>query len=91
MIAWRFGFAPLGARANSANMALALDFSDAPDTGSTAFDVPAGPFGVAGGFCVPTGELGVLSEAMSDTAVQRRAEHEQELEELRQLGRSHGF
>jgi phospholipase C len=45
MIAWRFGFTPLGARASSINIAHALDFSGTPDTSSPAFDVPAGPFG----------------------------------------------
>ncbi|MFI4982275.1 MAG: alkaline phosphatase family protein, partial [Nevskiales bacterium] len=45
LIAWRFGFAPLGARGSSANFAQALDFSSAPNTDTPAFDVPAGPFG----------------------------------------------
>ncbi|HUS25093.1 MAG TPA: alkaline phosphatase family protein [Candidatus Binatia bacterium] len=50
MIAWRFGFEPLGARASSNNLALALDFGRAPDVSAPAFDVPAGPFG---GVCIP--------------------------------------
>jgi phospholipase C len=50
MLAWRFGFEPLGVRHDSNNLALALDFSGKPDTSAPAFDVPAGPFG---GLCVP--------------------------------------
>jgi phospholipase C len=50
LLAWRFGFAPLGARAGSNNLALALDFSGRPDVSSPAFAVPAGPFH---GMCVP--------------------------------------
>jgi phospholipase C len=50
MLAWRFGFEPLGVRANSNNIALALDFAHKPDPSTPAFDVPAGPFG---GVCVP--------------------------------------
>ena len=51
MLAWRFGFAPLGARASSNNMALALDYSNPPNTSTPAFDVAPGPFG---GVCIPT-------------------------------------
>ncbi|MDM4769345.1 alkaline phosphatase family protein [Solimonas sp. SE-A11] len=50
MIAWRFGFEPLGARASSTNLAHALDFSSAPKPAAPAFDVPGGPFG---GLCLP--------------------------------------
>lgn len=50
MIAWRFGFEPLGARASSINMAHALDFSSAPNLSAPAFNVPTGPFG---GLCLP--------------------------------------
>ena len=51
MLAWRFGFEPLGARgATSNNLALALDFSGKPDPLTPAFDVAPGPFG---GVCVP--------------------------------------
>jgi phospholipase C len=45
MIAWRFGFAPLGARGDSNNLALALDFSRPPDLSAPVFTVPQGPFG----------------------------------------------
>jgi phospholipase C len=57
-LAWRFGFAPLGARAGSNNLALALDFSSPPDASTPAFEVPAGPFG---GLCLPLNELFALA------------------------------
>ncbi|MDB5985113.1 MAG: phosphoesterase [Nevskia sp.] len=85
-LAWRFGFAPLGARIDSINLAEALDLSSAPNLSAPAFDVPAGPFGAFGGFCLPLGELGSLNVAQ-----QRRAEHEQELDELRAMSRRYGF
>jgi phospholipase C len=49
MIAWRFGFAPLGARgATSMNFAQLLDFGAPPNTQAPAFDVPDDPsFGQA--------------------------------------------
>jgi phospholipase C len=50
MLAWRFGFEPLGARTDSNNIALALDFSGKPDVTAPAFEVAPGPFG---GLCVP--------------------------------------
>lgn len=50
MLAWRFGFPPLGARTDSNNIALALDFSGKPDVTAPAFEVAPGPFG---GVCVP--------------------------------------
>ncbi len=53
-IAWRFGFSPLGVRGDSNNLVLALDFSSAPDPGTPAFEVPAGPFA---SLCLPLEEL----------------------------------
>ena len=50
MLAWRFGFAPLGARGDSNNIALALDFSGPPNLATPAFEVAPGPFH---GVCVP--------------------------------------
>ncbi|HUP92986.1 MAG TPA: alkaline phosphatase family protein [Solimonas sp.] len=50
MIAWRFGFEPLGVRTNSANLALALDFDSPPNLSAPAFEVPSGRFG---GLCIP--------------------------------------
>jgi hypothetical protein len=41
-------------RGGSNNIALALDFANAPDVSSPAFDVPTGPFA---SLCVPLGEL----------------------------------
>jgi phospholipase C len=64
MIAWRFGFAPLGVRSSSNNLALALDFSDAPDTTAPAFTVPAGPFAA---LCLPLEEL--VGEVSSETGL----------------------
>jgi phospholipase C len=54
MIAWRFGFEPLGVRTNSNNIAHALDFSNPPNLDAPAFDVPDGPFG---GLCFPLSGL----------------------------------
>lgn len=129
MIAWRFGFAPLGARASSNNMALALNFTDPLNLSAPSFDVAQGPFG---GLCIPTALLGSNSsplplpvpalpippiplpvpvqlpsipgfdvplpqtpgsespKALNESA-QRRNEHEQELQDLRDLGSRFGF
>jgi phospholipase C len=54
MLAWRFGFAPLGARAGSNNIARALDYANPPNLSAPAFDVPPGPFG---GMCIPLRDL----------------------------------
>jgi phospholipase C len=124
MIAWRFGFAPLGARASSNNMALALDFDNPPNLASPTFTVAQGPFG---GLCIPTQEIPALSpvpvpvtlpalpippiplpvplqlpsipgfdvpvpgKSASAESVARRADHDQELEALRELGKAFGF
>lgn len=51
MLAWRFGFEPLGVRGHTSNnIAHALDFSAATDDSAPAFNVPEGPFG---GLCAP--------------------------------------
>jgi phospholipase C len=50
LLAWRFGFEPLGVRGSSTNLALALDWSRGPTLDAPAFDVPSGPFG---GLCLP--------------------------------------
>ena len=57
LLAWRFGFEPLGARASSNNIALALDFDNPPNPATPTFTVPQGPFG---GLCLPTAEIGSL-------------------------------
>ncbi|QHS10450.1 alkaline phosphatase family protein [Sinimarinibacterium sp. NLF-5-8] len=54
-LAWRFGFEPLGARADSNNLALALDFDSPARRDAPAFNVPDGRFG---GVCLPTSLLG---------------------------------
>lgn len=122
LLAWRFGFEPLGARAGSANLALALDYGRAPRTDTPTFEVPTGPFG---GLCVP---LPVIADQIpaplpavpvavgpiptpvpiqlppipgfdvplpgppsGSEAERRRVDHEQELDDLRALGRVFGF
>ena len=97
MIAWRFGFEPLGARASSINIAHALDFTNSNGY-APLFTVPPGPFGgLAIDACLPLGELPVvldlLSPAFSKLSVadQRRVEHEKELADLRALGKRYGF
>ena len=123
MIAWRFGFEPLGARANSNNIALALDFDNAPNLDAPAFTVPAGPFGQQ---CFPASEAAQLgipvppglpvvclpapvaivtppvpgldvplpstkSAVLLSESAARKSDHDQELDDLRALARSHGF
>lgn len=112
MLAWRFGFEPLGARVDSTNIAHALDFDNPPNLDAPAFDVPAGSFGA---LCVPLAtlldiagvplptplpELPVLPLPLQlqlppvpglDVPLQRLLAHQQELQELRQLGRANGF
>lgn len=128
LLAWRFGFAPLGARASSNNLALALDYANPANLSAPAFEVAQGPFG---GLCIPTvliaDQLPVAvpvpplpiapiplpvpvalppipgvdvplpgaptaptAAALQETAL-RRAEHEQELQSLRELGSRFGF
>jgi len=85
MLAWRFGFEPLGARASSANFALALDFSRPLDTSAPDFDVPAGPFGDA---C----KAMVAATPAAQAEVQRRRdEHVGELRTLRAMADRYGF
>ncbi len=122
MLAWRFGFEPLGVRTDSNNIALALDFSNPPNIATPAFTVEQGPFGTT---CIPTAGIGdlaglplpglpvqpiprlpiqlpsipgfdvplppPLAGAPVANADQRRADHENELESLRQFGRRYGF
>jgi phospholipase C len=57
MLAWRFGFAPLGVRTDSNNLALALDFANAPNPSAPAFEVAEGPFG---GICFPGARISSL-------------------------------
>lgn len=89
LIAWRFGFDPLGARASSINLAHALDFDSAADSSAPAFDVGAGPFGIA---CV------LQPSAMASYAPQRQAEvlarqqdHVDEWRMLQTMARQYGF
>lgn len=84
MIAWRFGFAPLGARASSANFALALDFDAAPNYYAPTFSVPEGPFG---GVCSPS----VIPKGEAQEVLRRRVEHIAELQHLRHTAHQLGF
>src|SRR5690349_933223 len=132
MLAWRFGFEPLGVRASSNNIALALDFNGKPDASTPSFDVAPGPFhGMCvpiqvlnnssspvhppapvpawpvppigplpeeatslmpsiPGFDVPVPSAAQLQRLITDAAG-RKADHEAELEALRQLGLGFGF
>ena len=130
MLAWRFGFEPLGARGEfSGNIATALDFSGKPDTSSPAFEVAPGPFhGLCvpiqfmnnhsspiqspvpvpnwpvdpiplpaelsmpsiPGFDVPVPSAAQLQRLITDAAG-RKADHEAELQALRELGWKLGF
>ena len=112
MLAWRFGFEPLGVRTDSINIAHALDFSRPPDLSAPAFDVPAGPFG---GICVPLPLLlhflgvpepvplpnvPVVPDPLQiqlppvpglDVPAERFLDYQQELQDLRVLGKQFGF
>jgi phospholipase C len=89
-LAWRFGFPPLGARASSKNLALALDFDSPLNTDAPSFGtIDAGPFG---SFCklqdaLPAG----MSLNQLDTASRRQAEHLLEVQALQTLARRYGF
>ncbi len=83
MIAWRFGFAPLGARgATSMNFAQLLDFSSPPRLDAPVFEVPDDPsFGQA---CAA--QIGAAKSTMSAeryAEVQRR--HEEHINEWQSL------
>jgi len=112
MLAWRFGFEPLGVRGSSINIAHALDFSGPPDLSAPAFDVPRGPFG---GICVPLPllvdllgisapvplpEIPVVPDPLQlqlppipglDVPAERFLDYQQELQDLRVLGKQFGF
>lgn len=88
-IAWRFGFAPLGVRGSSFNLAHALDFSAAPNTDAPAYDVPQGPFGTA---CTLSSVLPAGTSTLElDTLQRRQAEHLLDWEGLHALARRYGF
>jgi phospholipase C len=114
LLAWRFGFEPLGARGNSNNLALALDFDSPPKLDTPAFDVPSGRFG---GLCMPLQALAEAAGIPPPTApmdieplplplqiqlppipgqdvpesLRRLLDHEQELDDLRELARGFGL
>ncbi len=89
MLAWRFGFEPLGARASSTNFAYALDFSSPPNTSAPAFNVPPGPFGQS---CRAQKQLNVPNpDAHFQEVLRRRADHVAELQKLRDMADRYGF
>ncbi|MGH7898250.1 MAG: alkaline phosphatase family protein [Candidatus Binatia bacterium] len=112
MLAWRFGFEPLGVRTSSINIAHALDFSGTPNSSAPAFDVPDGPFG---GIClplplllhylglpvpVPLPDIPVVPDPLElqlppvpglDVPLERFLDFQQELQDLRVLGKQFGF
>jgi len=90
MLAWRFGFEPLGVRGStSTNFAHALDFSARHHAAAPAFDVPPGPFGTA---CVLQQRgTGPGADKGFAEVVRRRDEHLAELQQLRALADRHGF
>jgi phospholipase C len=89
MLAWRFGFAPLGARASSTNFAYALDFSGEIDPSAPQFNVPPGPFGTA---CSARKQLAAPDpDAHFAEVLRRRAEHVAELKKLREMADRLGF
>ncbi len=112
LLAWRFGFEPLGARSGSINIAHALDFSSPPNLSAPAFDVAQGPFG---GICVPLPlllhflgvpvpeplpDIPVVPDPLQlqlppvpglDVPLERFLDFQQELQDLRVLGKQFGF
>jgi phospholipase C len=101
MIAWRFGFEPLGVRTGSTNFAYALDFDNPPNTHAPVFDVPAGPFDLKPPFHPPLfktanknafgGQCAVSSNAAEQAAIERRfEEHFKDIRGLQVLGRQFG-
>lgn len=83
LIAWRFGFAPLGARgASSLNFAQVLDLDAPPRLDAPAFAVPDDPsFGQACAAQLKRAEQ-ELSAARYATVLNRQAEHRAEWERL---------
>jgi phospholipase C len=86
LLAWRFGFEPLGARASSYNLAYALDFGNPPNTAAPAFDVPT-QLGGYGKACF----LPKTGTPAQDEIARRQAEHAQEWIQLKQLAQRYGF
>jgi phospholipase C len=83
MIAWRFGFAPLGARgATSMNFAQVLDFSSAPQLDAPAFDVPDdASYGQACSMQMSAAKATMTAERYAEVE-QRHAEHIDEWQQL---------
>ncbi|NGY06009.1 alkaline phosphatase family protein [Solimonas terrae] len=83
MIAWRFGFAPLGARgATSMNFAYALDFDSPPNPTAPAFDVPDdGSYGQACSSQMDAAKASMTPEHYA-AVEQRHAEHIEEWQSL---------
>ncbi len=93
MIAWRFGFAPLGARgATSLNFAQALDFSTPPDTSpAPAFTVPDDPsFGQSCSSQMQAAQATMAPERYAEVE-RRHAEHLEEWQGLVQAALDAGY
>jgi phospholipase C len=90
MLAWRFGFEPLGARGSTSyNLAYALDFENPPNNDAPAFDVPGGSFGSP---CdLPTILTSGTSTRDLEVAQRRLAEHLLDWEGLRTQAKRYGF
>lgn len=88
MIAWRYGLAPLGARASSTNFAYALDFAAPPRLDAPPLIVAQGPFGSA---CSAPASGSASSAGQQIEVQRRRAEHLQQMLALQGLARQYGF
>lgn len=83
LIAWRFGFAPLGARGTtSMNFAQVLDFNSPPDLHAPAFNVPDdASFGQACSAQMASAQKTMQPQRYAEVA-RRHAEHIDEWQEL---------
>lgn len=83
-LAWRFGFAPLGVRTDSLNLAHLLDFSGPPRLQAPRFNIPPVYYG---GVCDPR----VVPLERRAIVQQRRDDHQAELERMREIARRAGY
>ncbi len=92
MIAWRFGFAPLGARGTtSMNFAEVLDFSVPPNTDAPAFDVPDDDsYGLACSAQLAAAQASFPAERYAEVQ-KRHAEHVEEWQQLVQAALDAGY
>jgi phospholipase C len=91
LIAWRFGLTPFYPRAaTSNNLALALDFSNPPNTAAApTYTVPPGPFGQE---CDIANLMSSSSSSSSNTmAAKTRAAHIFDMQSLKLMAQRNGF